>query len=116
LAELPTSEELNRKPRKKPAKPKKQDQIFGMEVVELNKVAREALEIEGGVLVKSVKGNPAFKAGVEPGDVLLRLNGKKIKSYEHFQKIASSLEAGKMYSLLISRNDSRKYLALRMSD
>jgi len=117
LAELPTTEELNRKkPRKKPVKPKKRDQIFGMEVVELNKVAREALGIEGGVLVKSVKGNPAFKAGVEPGDVLLRLNGEKIKSYEHFQKIASSLKAGKMYSLLISRNDSRKYLALRMSD
>lgn len=115
LAELPSKEELDKKPKKTIVKPKKQDQIFGMEVTELNKESQEVLEIEGGVLVKSVKGNPAYKAGVEAGDVLLSLNAEKIMNYEHFQKIAAHLEAGKVYALLVLRNGSSKYLALKVN-
>ncbi|HIP94076.1 MAG TPA: PDZ domain-containing protein, partial [Leucothrix sp.] len=115
LAELPTSEELDKKPIKRVVKPKKQDQVLGMVVTDLNEAAKEALEIDGGVLVKHVKGNPAYKAGVEPGDVLRSLNKKKIINYEHFLEISLSLQAGKNYPLLILRNGASKYLALKVN-
>ena len=115
LAELPTSEELDKKPTKRVVKPKKQDQVLGMVVTDLNEAAKEALEIDGGVLVKHVKGNPAYKAGVEPGDVLRSFNKKKIINYKHFLEISLSLQAGKNYPLLILRNGASKYLALKVN-
>lgn len=114
LAELPTAEELEKKPEKKKIiKPKKLEPILGMEVTELNQTAKEALDIDGGILVKNIKGNPAEDSGIQAGDVLLMLNGVKIKSYEQFQLIATGLVPGKTYALLILRNGSSKFLALK---
>lgn len=115
LAELPTTEELNKRPISKIVKPKKQDQILGMEVIDLNDVAKEALKIDGGVLVKRVRGNPAYKAGVEPGDVLRSLNNKKIINYKQFLEISLSLQVDRNYPLLILRNGASKYLALKVN-
>ncbi len=115
LAELPSTDELNKKTISKIVKPKKQEQILGMEVTDLNDAAKEALEIDGGVLVKRVRGNPAYKAGVEPGDVLKSLNNKKIINYKQFLEISLSLQASKNYPLLILRNGASKYLALKIN-
>lgn len=116
LAELPSSEELEQKPVKKVKKTPILNHILGMEVTDLNKTAKEDLEIEGGVLVKDVKGDPAHKAGVERGDVLLMLNGEKIVTYDNFKSIASELVSGKTYALLILRNGSSKFLAFKAKE
>ena len=116
LAELPTvAEEFHKKSTKEKIKKAKQvNQILGMVIAELNVIAKEALEIEGGVIVKQVKADPARKAGVEVGDVLLMLNGKKINSYMEFQSIALELVSDKTYALLILRNGASKFLALKV--
>jgi membrane-associated protease RseP (regulator of RpoE activity) len=42
---------------------------------------KEAMDISGGVLVHSiVSGSPAFNAGIQPGDLLVLLNGETIQN------------------------------------
>lgn len=116
LAELPSQDEFDKKPIKKREKLKTPDQILGMEVTELNETAKEALDIDGGVLVKRVKGNPAKSSAIEAGDVLLKLNNMQISSYEKFQSIALKLIPGRTYPLLILRNGASKFHALKIED
>lgn len=114
VAELPSSEDLERKPEKKFKKAKQYTPILGMEVVELNEAAKETLGIEGGVLVKHVKGNAARKAGVTPGDVLIKLDGKKLLTFQSIKTVIANLELGKSYPLLVLRNGDNKFLALKI--
>ncbi|MCX8079798.1 MAG: M28 family peptidase [Bacteroidia bacterium] len=43
------------------------------------------------------EGKPAHKAGIQAGDVLVELNGKKINNVQDYMKILSELEIGKKY-------------------
>lgn len=112
LGELPT-DEVKKKPVKKKPKPKKLDQVLGMELADLEKTVKESLEIEGGVLVKRVKGNPARKAGIERGDILLMFKGENIKDIKHFESLSKDIVAGKTYAILVLRDGSARFLALK---
>lgn len=112
LGELPTDDVI-KKPEKKKPKPKKRDQVLGMELADLEKTVKESLEIEGGVLVKRVKGNPARKAGIQRGDILLMFKGENIKNLKHFEILTKELAAGKTYAVLVLRDGSARFLALK---
>jgi len=62
---------------------------------------------KGGLLVEGVTG-PAAQAGIQPGDVILSLNGKRIDSVNELRKLIS--KHGKHVALLIQRNDSRIFV------
>ena len=112
LEELP-SETVEKAEIKKKEKPKDVKSILGMEIGELDKLAKEAMDVDGGVLVKRVKRGAAQKAGVESGDILTIFNGEKIKDFSHFKALTKDLEAGKTYSLLVLRDGSARFLALK---
>ena len=114
LGELP-SDDAKVKPVKEKEKPKEIDQILGMELSNLDSVAKKSLDIEGGVLVKRVKGNPAREAGIERGDVLLMFKGENIKSLEHFENLSKELVLDKTYAILVLRDGSARFLALKAS-
>jgi serine protease Do len=58
-----------------------------------------------GALVNSVeKGGPAEKAGVEPGDVILRFNGKIVNSSEDLPRIVGATKPGSRATIQIWRN------------
>jgi serine protease Do len=58
-----------------------------------------------GALVNSVeKGGPAEKAGIEPGDVILRFNGKIVNSSEDLPRIVGVTKPGSRASIQIWRN------------
>lgn len=113
LAELP-SEDIEKKPAREVVKPKEVDSFLGMELSDLDSTAKESLNVENGVLVKRVKQNPARKAGVERGDVLMMFKGEKIKNIEHFEKLTKGLTTGKTYALLVLRGGSARFLALKV--
>jgi len=55
---------------------------LGVEIQELNPALAESFGLKGqkGVIIAGVlRGGPADKAGLEPGDIMLQLNGKKIE-------------------------------------
>ncbi|MBM3356975.1 MAG: DegQ family serine endoprotease [Betaproteobacteria bacterium] len=58
-----------------------------------------------GALVNSVeKGGPAEKAGVEPGDVILRFDGKSVNSSEDLPRIVGATKPGNRVTMQIWRN------------
>jgi len=58
-----------------------------------------------GALVNSVeKGGPADKAGVEPGDVILRFDGKPVGSSEDLPRIVGTTRPGSKVTMQVWRN------------
>jgi len=118
LEELPTDDELNKPVKEDKPKPKKKKNIvMGMELVTLDDAAKKTLEVEGGVLVKSIKsgaiGSVARKAGIERGDILLMFKGEKLDSVKRFEELSQDLISGRTYAILVLREGSARFLALK---
>jgi serine protease Do len=73
---------------------------------------KQQVETQGTIVVDQVSG-PAAAAGVQPGDIILGVNGKAVKSVGDLQAIAKS--AGKNVALLIQREGAQLFLPLRLS-
>jgi bifunctional DNase/RNase len=57
-----------------------------------------------GVLVSDVKpGSPAEGAGLKTGDVIMEINGERIKSLRGFESIVQDIEEGERIKLLVRR-------------
>ena len=65
----------------------------------------------GTLLVEEVAG-PAQEAQVEPGDIVLGVNGKRVNSVKELQDAAKS--SGKNVALLIQRQDAQIFFPLRL--
>ena len=62
-----------------------------------------------GALVNSVeKGGPAEKAGVEPGDVILRFDGKAVASSEDLPRIVGATKPGSKVTMQLWRNKTSR--------
>ncbi|MGZ8270538.1 MAG: DegQ family serine endoprotease, partial [Methylophilus sp.] len=58
---------------------------IGLTVRPLSKLEAEKAEVDEGLVVENVNRGPAEKAGIKPGDILLAVNGEKIKSIDQFK-------------------------------
>jgi serine protease Do len=88
---------------------------LGVSVTDLTAEEREALQvIKGGVLVQSVGKGAAKNAGIQPGDVILRISNEVIRDVADFEKIAKNLPVGKSVAVLIQRRGSPAFLALKI--
>jgi serine protease Do len=68
-----------------------------------------------GALVSSVeKGGPAAKAGVEPGDVILKLNGEAINDSTELPVKIASVNPGTEVQLEIWRNHAARSLSVKL--
>ena len=68
-----------------------------------------------GALVSSVeKGGPAEKAGVEPGDVILKLNGQPLNNSEELPVLVAGMTPGTSVNLEIWRNHGAKNLTVTL--
>ena len=62
-----------------------------------------------GALVNSVeKGGPADKAGIEPGDVILRFDGKVVNSSEDLPRLVGTTKPGSKIAVQVWRNKSSR--------
>lgn len=91
-----------------PTKPNKG--LLGLELRLLQPGERIAMGKSSGLLVESVSG-PAKESGIQPGDVLLSINGKHLASVEHAQSIAA--EAADPVALLVQRGEEKVFVAIR---
>ena len=88
---------------------------LGVSVTDLTAEEREALQVvKGGVLVQNVAKGAAKSAGIQPGDVILRIGNDVITDAAAFEKIAKNLPAGKSVAALIQRRGSPAFLALKI--
>ncbi len=57
--------------------------------------------IRGGAMIDTVvPGSPAFEAGLQPGDVIVRLGGKTVANATQLSDIASGLKAGNVAAVI----------------
>jgi Do/DeqQ family serine protease len=103
---------------------KAQHPFLGIQMIGLTAEVKESLnsdvnsgfkvEADKGVLVTKVVANsPAAQAGIRPGDVIQKLNGKTLTDANSLQSIVESSEIGKELSLELSRRGQNINLSVR---
>ncbi len=76
-----------------------------------------SLKESGGVLVAQVeKGSPADKAGLKSHDVILEMNGKRVRSYDAFRNEIATFRPGSQVRLNVLRDGKPLELAITLSE
>ena len=84
---------------------------IGVAIEPVDKDVAESLGLPrpGGALVRGVEdGSPAAKAGIEPGDIILSVNGEIVGSPEQLRSLLA--KAGKKAAILVQRGDTRLFV------
>ncbi|TJZ78878.1 DegQ family serine endoprotease [Chitiniphilus eburneus] len=82
---------------------------LGLALRPLSPQERDRSGIASGLVVQDVTG-PAAKAGIEPGDVLLAVNGAAIKDMSQLKQLVE--KAGDHVALLVQRGDAQIFIPL----
>jgi serine protease Do len=85
---------------------------LGLSVRPLAPEEKQQAQTDGTLVVEQVSG-PAAAAGVQPGDIILGVNGKRVRTLAELQDAAKG--AGKTIALLIQRQDAQIFVPLRLS-
>ncbi|MDB5036902.1 MAG: degP [Bacteriovoracaceae bacterium] len=91
---------------KKKAEPEKSDKL-GLTV---------GMNGEGnGVQIQDIEEtSPAAEAGLAPGDLIRRINGKDVKSVEDYKKLTSGLKSKQTVLFDLERGNLKLYIAFRI--
>ncbi|HEY2635302.1 MAG TPA: Do family serine endopeptidase [Steroidobacteraceae bacterium] len=84
---------------------------LGLSVRPLSPDEREQARVSSGLVVEDVQGHAA-DAGIQPGDVVLSVDGTPVQSVEQLRKMVQ--EHDKQIALLIQRGDSRLFVPVTL--
>lgn len=90
---------------------------LGVILQPVDKALSDALEMEGqeGILISDVvKGSPAAKAGLQPGDIIVSFNGKPVKAVTKFRNEIALMNPGTTAKLKILRNNKKMDLTVTL--
>ena len=86
---------------------------LGVMVGELSDAKKKDLNIKGGVEVTGLGDGPLAKAGIRPGDVIIRVADADITSVKQFEALAKGLDANRAVPVFIRRADSTLVVPVR---
>lgn len=92
---------------------------LGIRPQAITEAIRRALKLNDttGVLISEVVTNtPAEKAGLQPGDVIVEVNGEGVRGVESFRKRIAEIKPGNEVSLTIVRNGNRIILKVALAE
>ncbi|HEV2976483.1 MAG TPA: DegQ family serine endoprotease [Casimicrobiaceae bacterium] len=92
---------------------------LGISIQEVNQALAQnfGLKSPTGALVASVEnGSPGDKAGLRPGDVILKFDGKEISRSSDLPPIVSSLKPGSEVTLQVWRDGASKELSAKVGE
>jgi serine protease Do len=84
---------------------------LGLAVRPLSPAEQAQANVEGGVVVERVAG-PAARAGIRPGDIIVSVNRKPVKSVEELR--AAAKNGDKTLAILVQRNDARIFVPVEI--
>ena len=84
---------------------------LGVAVRALTPEEQRRAEVSGGLLIQDVSG-AAARAGLQPGDILLSVNGERLTTPEQLKAVIA--KAGKRVALLVERGDSRIFVPVEL--
>jgi serine protease Do len=110
IAEMEADKVVKKDEKKiKPAQPVN---TLGLGVSDLSDAQKKELKLDGGVLVDAAEG-AAARAGLRPGDVILRLNNTDVKDAKQFNALVAKLESKKTTLLLVRRGEASQFVPVR---
>lgn len=86
---------------------------LGVAVSELSDTKKKDLNIKGGVEVTGLGEGPLARAGIRPGDVIIRVADADITGVKQFEALVKSLDANKSVPVFIRRADSTLVVPVR---
>ena len=88
--------------------------VLGLTVSELSDAQKKELKLRGGVRVDAV-AEPASRAGIQEGDVILALANTETPSVQVLEALVAKVDRAKPVSLLIRRGEWAQYIVIRPS-
>lgn len=92
---------------------------LGVSLVEVNNDIKESLGVKGrdGAFVAQIfVDSPAFKGGMQAGDYIIELNGKRVRSTDQLVRDVGSLPANKDASFRVIRGGNEISLTVRITE
>ena len=84
---------------------------LGLIVNDLSEARLRELKVKSGVEVDTADG-PAARAGIRPGDIILRVGDTDITGARQFNELVKSLDKSKMAAVFVRRGDATQVLTL----
>lgn len=69
-------------------------------------------EVRGALIAGVMRGGPAYKAGIKPGDILLAVNGSPVMDSSDMLNLISGLKPGESATVKIVRNQVEQNLTI----
>jgi serine protease Do len=113
LGELPDDKSVAKAGEKQEVE---QTNRIGFSAVDLTDEQQEVLEIQGGILVTHVIKGPASQAGIRKDDIILSIDNKQVENVSQFQKLVGALPAGESVALLVQREGSPTFFAVKIPE
>jgi serine protease Do len=99
--------EVNEKPAPRAENDGAHDKRLGLAVRPLTPDEQQQAGVKGGMLVQDAQG-PAAEAGIQPGDVLVAVNGTPVTDVQQLRQLVA--KSGKHVALLVERGDARIFV------
>jgi serine protease Do len=112
VADTDATQTANRKP-DAPSANGSTANVFGVNVSELSDAKKKDLNIKSGVEVTGLSDGPLARAGVRPGDVIIRVADADISGVKQFEALVKGLDANKAVPVFIRRADSTLVIPVR---
>lgn len=71
---------------------------------------------DGGVLVAQVNPGPAARAGITPGDIIVKVGNTTVQDPAQFTKLIQALPRGKPVAFLVERDGAHLYMAVNIPE
>ncbi len=85
---------------------------LGLIVSDIAEAKLKELKIKSGVEVELADG-PALRAGIRPGDIILRLGDADVTGARQFNELVKGLDKSKIAAVFVRRGDATQVLTLR---
>ena len=90
----------------------------GLKVVELSGEQREQLGLDAGVgvMIESVSGAAARRAGLQPRDVIMMVGRAQVGTVAQFRTAAAKIPKGEPVMILVRRGDGQRFVTFTPED
>ena len=89
--------------------------VSGLTVSDIDEKTKKNLNIYGGVKVDKISAQQLNNSKIQINDVITHINNNPIFNVKDFEKKIKSLKENTLANLLVYRNSSPVYLAIKIS-
>ncbi|CAB3773066.1 serine peptidase [Burkholderia sp. MSh2] len=112
IAETPAESTAKAEQRKNAPQKPRQANALGLTVSDLTAEQMKTLKLKNGVQVDGVDG-PAARAGLQRGDIVLRVGDTDIANAKQFADVTAQLDPQKAVAVLVRRGDNTQFVPVR---